>query len=135
MRNGIIYLQPSSKTVKGWLVDTEPVIPAPPDGRNLGAAILEALALSTTGIPHPENLNDPNAAAIVKAAGVKTYQAFIRGAKCVSIERQGDQLVVTPTRNGGWGKAFLFLRETVTCEADATRAGAVLLQAFDACTT
>ncbi len=66
----------------------------------LGAAVLAALCASRTGVPAPER-SSRNESAAVTAAGYRSYRAFVRDAVLVMVERAGDTVLLTPTRNGG----------------------------------
>ncbi len=73
----------------------------------LGAAIAEALATSATALPDPT----PEAAKrsfipFQDAAEVKNFKTFMRDARRVDIERDGDSVTLTPLDNLGPNNGF-----------------------------
>jgi hypothetical protein len=70
------------------------------DSGKLGDAIFEVLGGSTENISHPtfwKGVFDP----IIQMAGVKSWNAFSKSAKCVEIEFETNRVSFLPTRNLG----------------------------------
>ena len=73
----------------------------------LGAAIAEAMATSTTPLPNPT----PEAAKrsfipFQDAAEVKNFKTFMRDARRVDIDSDGDSITLTPLTNLGPNNGF-----------------------------
>jgi hypothetical protein len=135
LREGKIFIEPISRTVTLWNVSTDPVLISSPDDPDLGLKMLETLGRSMDGLPEPKNLMDEKSTVMVKAAGLRSWRQLIRGAKLVSFSFDGGQVTFTPSRNGGYGKAFLYLADQFHCPAVSEEMAATLLEAFDACRT
>jgi hypothetical protein len=131
LRKGKIFLSPFSKTTKGFLIRWEPIVVTSEDDAQLGRKVLLVLSKSIVNVPHPESWEGPDP--LANAAGVRSYEAFADLAKCVGIAQNDDEVVLTPSKNGGPRKRFLFLKNKIRCqpvEEEVTRA---LKTAFDAC--
>ena len=89
LRAGKIYLHPDSRTVKGFWIACEPILVTNENDRGLGEQVLQILAKSTENIPDPESLASSDSwnsvKALVRAAGVRSYEAFANSAQCVGI--------------------------------------------------
>jgi hypothetical protein len=105
--------------------------------KGLGEQVLEILAKSTENIPDPESLASSDSwnsvKALVRAAGVRSYEAFANSAQCVGILLDDTGVVFVPTRNGGPRKRFLYLKQKLQCQPDEKEVAATLMAAFDAC--
>jgi len=106
-RRSGLYVHSSSKTTSGvWIVGA-PVLNAKKDDvGQLGNAIRQCLEASSEGVPHPKsfaNISDP----LLALAGVKSFNAFAKSAKCVEIEMVGETVTMIPTRNGGGDEGFV----------------------------
>jgi hypothetical protein len=71
--------------------------------------------------------------AMAKAAGARSYEAFADLAKCVEIAQNDDEVVLTPTKNGGPRKRFLHLKNKIRCQPAEEETTQALKMAFDAC--
>lgn len=132
LRNGQVFLSPISRTTKGFLVGSEPLVMSSEDDLELGRKVLWVLSQSTVNVPHPESWVG-RSSAIAKAAGVRSYEAFADLAKCVTMAQNDDEVVLTPTKNGGRGKRFLDLKTKVRCQPVEEEVIQALKTAFDAC--
>jgi hypothetical protein len=98
---GRIFLHPDSKTTAGLWIGSKPISSLDPsDPVELGRAVLAALADSKERVPDPsiwENLSTP----LLKLAGAKSFSAFFRSARYVSIELQNGRVTFSPWRNLG----------------------------------
>ena len=98
---------------------------------------LQILAKSTENVPHPESLATSDSwnstKALVRAAGVRSYEAFADSAKCVGIMLDDSDVVFTPTLNGGYRRRFLNLKTKIRCQPIEKEVAAALIAAFDAC--
>jgi hypothetical protein len=137
LRNGRIYLHPDSRTIKGFWIACEPILVTSENDKGLGEQVLQILAKSTENIPDPESLASSDSwnsiKALVRAAGVRSYEAFANFAQCVGILLDDTGVVFTPTRNGGPRKRFLYLKQKIRCQPVETEVAAALMAAFDAC--
>ncbi|SRR5712691_549403 len=133
LRNGKVFLHPYSGTTAGFWIFSMPVLVLNEGDENTGAQILLALSNSRENIPHPPTwtgLVDP----LLNTAGVKSFNSFMKGAKCVDVSHDQKGVTFTPTTNGGPRKGFVALTgkgiKAGTSEEELTRG---LRAAFDAC--
>lgn len=106
-RKGKLYVHSSSKTTAGlWVINTPVLAVERDDIEEVGRSIRECLTASREGVPHPAsfaNLFDP----VLDLAGVKSFNTFVKSAKCVEIEANDDTTVtLIPTRNDGAEDGF-----------------------------
>jgi hypothetical protein len=132
LRKGKIFLSPFSKTTKGFLIRWEPIVLTSEDDAELGRKVLWVLSQSTVNVPHPESWMG-RSDLMAKAAGVRSYEAFADLAKCVGIAQNDDGVVLTPSKNGGPRKRFLFLKNKIRCQPIEEEVTQALKTAFDAC--
>jgi hypothetical protein len=132
LRNGRVFLNPVSETTKGLLMTWDPLLMSDEDDPDLGRKVLWVLSQSAVNVPHPDSLMG-RSNAMAKAAGVRSYEAFANSAKCVGIAQDDNEVILTPTRNGGRGKRFLQLKTKMRCRPDDTDVAQALRQAFEAC--
>lgn len=123
---------PFSKTTKGLLVAWDPLVMSSEEDSELGKKVLSVLSQSTVEVPHPEKLGI-RSRAMAEAAGVRSYEAFADLARCVAIAQDGDEVIFTPTRNGGRGQRFLHLKTKIRCQPVEEEAKRAFKTAFDAC--
>ena len=137
LRNGRIYLHPDSRTIKGFWIACEPILVSSESGKNLGERVLQTLAKSTENVPDPESLATSDSwnsiKALIKAAGVRSYEAFADSANCVGILLDDKEVVFTPTLNGGYRRRFLDLKTKIRCQPIEAEVAAGLIAAFEAC--
>jgi hypothetical protein len=131
LRNGQVFLNSVSRTTKGFLITCDPLIVS--SDPELAKKVLWALSQSTVNVPHPESWGGGLSKAMAKAAGVRSYEAFADLAKCIEIRQDENEVVLTPTRNGGRGKRFLHLKTKIRCQPTDEELTQALRQAFDAC--
>lgn len=114
----MIFVHGSSKTADGIWILSEPVSRVDAsDISRIGASIRECLAGSRIGVPHPKvfaNLFAP----ILTLAKTRSYQDFIRNAKCVEIVQEGSVIRFNATKNGGVDEGFSQIGVSKEC-ADA----------------
>jgi hypothetical protein len=132
LRKGKVFLNPISKTTKGFLISWEPLIMSSEDDTELGRKVLWVLSQSTVDVPHPESWVG-RSDATAKAAGVRSYEAFADLAKCVTIGQNDEGVVLTPTKNGGPRQRFLLLKTKIRCQPVEEEVTQALKTAFDAC--
>jgi hypothetical protein len=132
LRKGKNFLNPISETTKGLLMTWDPLVLSSEDDAELGRKVLWVLSQSTVEVPHPESFGI-RSRAMAKAAGVRSYEAFADFAKCVSIDQNDNEVVLTPTRNGGRGERFLDLKTKIRCQSVEEDVAQALKSAFDAC--
>jgi hypothetical protein len=102
------------------------------DDAELGKKVLWVLSQSTVNVPQPESWVG-RSDLMAKAAGVRSYEAFADLAKCVGIAQDDDEVVLTPSKNGGPRKRFLFLKNKIRCQPVEEEVAQALKTAFDAC--
>lgn len=134
LRKNKVFVHPDARTTDGvWIFWPPVLMQDAADGVELDAKILEALANSRQGVPHPADwtgLADP----LLQAAGVKSWNTFAQSAKCVEIETAGNRIAFLPTRNGGVRDGFEPLSDkTVSSASEPGELGRSLLAAFAAC--
>lgn len=141
VRKGDVLVSTFSQTSTGaWIGtgETEKLsITSPPS--LLGAAIHQALAASQTGVRHPrqdewKGLEER----LLKAAGVRRYSEFVKGARSVSAELDVHGLRLVPMKNMGAKGGFVHLTDkTLTLQAEATdeEVGQAILRALELCET
>jgi len=132
-----VYLYPYSRTINGLWIGCEPILVTSERHKGLGQEILQTLATSTGNVPDPESLAASDSwnstKALVRAAGVRSYEAFADSAKCVGILLDEKEVVFTPTLNGGYRRRFLNLRTKIRCKPVEAEVAAGLIAAFEAC--
>jgi len=129
--NGHVIIAPVVRTTTGLGLEIEPrSLGASPDINATGAALAAALASSKRIISHPSQDEWKGFfAPFQSAAGVRSYKAFMKEAKRVSVRVIDDHLKLTPQRNLGSKEGF----EPIPDEAvvlsldDMSAAGANLL--------
>jgi len=72
--------------------------------------------------------------ALVKAAGVRSYEAFADSTRCVGMVQDDGVVVFTPSLNGGFRRRFLDLKAKIHSRPVPTEVAEALMAAFDACT-
>src|SRR5260370_31531114 len=132
-RGDRIFLHASSKTTAGvWMLTPSVLAPDQGDPAYLGRAILDALEGSEEGIAHPNSwrgIFDP----LLQLAGVKSWDAFAKSARCVEIEFGTNRVSFLPTKNLGAKDGFEPLPARVESSSPEPEAlGAALLSAFKA---
>jgi hypothetical protein len=97
-----LFVHPWQITDMGVGIASEPYVALPleADAASLGKAALEALDQSGRTVRHPSDWK-AQAAPRLKVAGAKSEKAFQTRACYVSIELDGSQFLVEPSRNGG----------------------------------
>jgi hypothetical protein len=137
LRSERIYLHPDSRTIKGFWIACEPIFVTSEDDRSLGQQVLQVLAKSADNVPDPDSLTTSDSGNVikklVKAAGVRSYEAFADSTQCVGMVLDDAGVVFTPTRNGGPGRRFLNLKTKIRCPPVEEHVAAALLAAFEAC--
>ena len=137
LRNDKIYLHPDSRTIKGFWIACEPIVVTSEDNKNLGEQVLQILAKSTENVPDPVTLVASDTwnvmKTLIKAAGVRSYEAFADSAHCVGMKLDDTGVVFTPTRNGGPRERFLNLKTKISCPPVEAEVALALMAAFDAC--
>ena len=85
------------KTNKAFLAEK------PTERKVLGLQLLEALAESVQGIPHPDPYDDPNPHTdhALEQSGVKSRSTFMKTAKLVQVWRTGKDLTIEAWKNCG----------------------------------
>jgi len=133
LRRNKVIICPVSDTTDGVGVICAPIFNLDAnDVLGLGEATLEALQLSRKGIPHPapmewSKLSEP----VLKAAGVGSWNAFVRSAKDVIVRFETNRVVYIPTRNLGPRDGFAAISERERSSAPtAAEVGPALLAAF-----
>jgi len=106
--NGILVVAPVVRTTSGHGLEINPQnLGACPDREAVEAAITSAFAQSGRIVPHPAQSEwkgsfDP----FLKAAGVRSFKAFMSTAQSLTIDEEDGALAVTPSRNLGAKEGF-----------------------------
>lgn len=139
LRDGAIFLHPDSRTTKGFWIACEPLLVTTESDKALGEQVLQTLSRSSENIPHPESLASSDSRGVmyelVKAAGVRSYEAFANSTKCVGIRLGETGVEFTPTLNGGYRRRFLYLKQKIRYQPVPEEVTRALISAFDACET
>jgi hypothetical protein len=131
LRGDAMFLHADSETTAGVWIATEPFLrlEASISDIELGKAIQRALQGSKRQVPHPQfRAGMSLVAPLLKLAGVKTWRAFERGAKCVSIQAELSEIAIVPEIRVGDNRGFQpLVAETITVGAseDAALGAAV----------
>ncbi|MBI3536329.1 MAG: hypothetical protein HY070_02010 [Chloroflexi bacterium] len=129
MRGDTIYIFSSAETHNGLRLASEPMLKldahSPP--QTIGAAIIRALEAAQSGAPAP---NDMRAIThgILKFARVKSWKAFVMGARYFFIAWDGARVEIIP---GVPAKGGAFLHDptrTAHCALDAAAIGKIILR-------
>jgi hypothetical protein len=137
-RNGEWYYQPSSKATTGLWIATPPQVQVSSrdSQQRKGEAALEVLNASQQGVPLPEDTGSVIAPLLTRA-GVKSWPEFMKKAKGVGLELEGNQLTVTPHRQIPRSKGALegIEDQHILLPADASpdEIGAALEEAMSRC--
>jgi hypothetical protein len=99
-----MYVSPCHKTEAGfWVADKYVSVVLNED--DIGNAVVEALSRSRSPVPTPEpdvDLVRP----LISAAGVSSWSAFSKSAKCVDVLLDDGKLEITPYANMGGSDGF-----------------------------
>lgn len=110
-RGSKIYVHSLSKTTAGlWIINTPVISVDGGDFRALGRSLQKCLEASSECIPHPKSFTDLFEP-MLDLAGVKSFNTFVKSAKCVEIELNGEMATLIPTRNEGADDGFAPLPE------------------------
>ncbi len=116
VRDSRCFIGTSDRTTDGvWIGRGNTTVVHLDQNEALGAAVLDALRLSRTKIPHPAQSEwtavrrrslDP----IVAAAGLRSWRSFIRSAQLISVHLEADtlelELYERDDRRSGFFKSF-----------------------------
>jgi hypothetical protein len=131
-RRGMVYLHPLSRT-KSWIYMATPpfLAVARLDTERIAEAVRKVLAASRPLIDEPP---DDVMDALYTMAGVRTWTAFVRGTRLLSLEQNGGVIELIPCRNGGGREGFQSIEGRAIKVPEASDAlGAVVGAALDAC--
>lgn len=110
LRRGRYVAHSSSLTTDGlWIANgTFDLLDADAGDKELGAAVRRMLDASRSGVPAPDLRGGPSPFAPVLAAlGLRSFATYAKGTRHVDVEQDGDEVLVTPTRNGGAREGFV----------------------------
>lgn len=101
-RENRIIVCANAEVSDGYIIDHEPfvLLEEPVPARDLGRAVGEALDRFRTGVAAPSS-TDEFLSYFAALAGVDSYQTFMRGARHLTVEREGDMLSFVPMKNDG----------------------------------
>lgn len=135
-RKGKVFVHSSSRTTAGvWIINAPVLAVDVQDLKGIGDAVRKCLAASREGVQHPQSftkLFDP----VLSLAGVKSFNTFVKSAKCVEAEARTDaSLTLIPTRNEGADGGFAPLPNTAEAALDSDEAvGAAVAAALSSST-
>ncbi|HLN28312.1 MAG TPA: contact-dependent growth inhibition system immunity protein [Gemmataceae bacterium] len=95
----------------------------------------QALSKSRQGVPLPKP-EDNLVVGILQMANVKSWSAFMRAAKCISLELEDGRLSIVPhSKLGSKGALESISEKTIVMPADASpeEIGAAMEEAFTRC--
>jgi hypothetical protein len=131
------YFGSSSQTTVGVWIGSPPELKLEVNATAaaIGDAVIQVIHASKSPVPHPSNWDDlPNP--MLDLAGVKSWRAFEKGAKCCSLEMENEELRLIPHRRLGPNRGFEpILNATVEVSSHSTpeQIGAAIATAFLAC--
>jgi hypothetical protein len=137
-RNGEWYFQPSSMATTGLWIATPPLVQinSHDSRQRKGEAALEVLNASQQGIPLPQDTGSVIVPLLTKA-GARSWTEFMKKAKCVGLELEGDKLTIMPHRKLPRPKGALegMPEKAIVLSADtsAEEIGAALEEAMSRC--
>lgn len=136
LRRGRHVAYSSSHTVDGFWVANGvfELLDTAAGDQELGTAVRRMLDASRTGIPARDLRNGPSPfAPILDALGLRTYATYARGTLHVHVERNGDDVLVSPSRNGGAREGFVGddAQAVRLTDPDDAELGAALRSALD----
>ena len=136
-RENKIYLDSESRTTAGVWIGTGPVIvleESEPSSRK-GNCLREVLRHSEEGVPHPTSWGHL-AKPLLNLAGVTSWSNFAKSAVCCSVQLEGDQLQLVPSKNSGPRGGLRTNQDrkmVISFNASDEELGLLLEKAFDAC--
>lgn len=139
-RDGKYFVHAIALTTEGISVYSEPVfaIPDTAEPKELGEAILAALNCELVVVPQPRTRAEWKSpmTRLLSLAGVKTFSAFCKSAKCVFVEEENGRVTIAPTQNADARGTFLGVsgHEVHTRQKDPARLGAIVQEVFRAST-
>jgi hypothetical protein len=111
-RKGSVFIHAEDQTVDGaWIAEPPFVTIVSPSATALGGEVLSALARSRLEVPHPTTWKPDRLEPLYSAAAVKNWAAFVRGARCTSVERRVASVSVLPMKNVGAAGGFVPIEE------------------------
>lgn len=99
LKNGKIYIQAYAETASGgWIAFGQVHVRRTDDLESLRSSILEALAHSTRGVPHPsqqgwKDVQRP----MLEAVGAKNWASLAKGARAVGLECENGIVRLIPS--------------------------------------
>lgn len=138
LRAGEYIVQPYSETEDGfWVLDGQPIrLASGASPGELGQAIRDALAVSRRDIANPPRDTDA-ARPLLEMLGLRDYATYARGTRSVGVRTadtpDGEQIKITPKRNGGPRTGFTPLKEhRVVFSYDSPgQLGKAVIEAFE----
>jgi hypothetical protein len=133
-RQGCLYVRTSSKTTQGsWTEVGEcTVLEVGEDSAVLGDAVRKHVAASTHGVPFQGRGTPREPDLLVKAAKVSSRSRFDKTSKCVSVDVDSNEIVVSPHKNNMPGFTVITGSEIrIPLDAEATILGREVLHALE----
>lgn len=136
-RNGVWIFHTDCKTTAGVWVAAAPFLRSDGDPAELGECLVQVLNSSVEGIPHPtqwSNLFNP----VLELAGVKSWNAFVKGAMLVGIESDTNDITLTPHRTLSPKEGFEPIHDcsvSLLADAAASKLGTALSEVFGHCSS
>jgi hypothetical protein len=136
-----ILIATVDRTVVGYSITTPEISKLPVDAifESIGQTVKKHLSLSKTEVPAPSDFNTLYQE-FLKAAGFENAKAHYKGARYLSIYQKDNEIVITPTVNGGaTGKegGFLGSKDIPTIHVNASisdnELGAQIRKAWSNC--
>lgn len=125
LRGHRLVIYASSQTRDGfWITNgTFELLDRDAEDEELGAAVLRVLATSRVGVRTPNLRRAPSPfTPVLDALGLRSWNAYARGALHVHVERSGRTVELTPSRNGGTKEGFVGDPERTVALTDPARA-------------
>lgn len=120
-----------------WVIDSLPtLLPQHTLVEQLGATIQDMLGRSRAGLPELARDSRP-ARPMLDMLGLRSYAAFTKGAKSISVHLDGHAIDITPDHNGGSRDGLtpiLEAKRILSDDASAELLGAAVIAAFEQAT-
>lgn len=138
LRAGEYIVQTYSQTEDGfWVLDGQPIrLPSDASPGELGQATKDALEVSRQDIANPPREAN-TARPLLEMLGLRDYATYARGTRSVGVRADdtpdGEQIKITPKRNGGARNGFTPLKEhQIAFSYDSPgQLGKALIEAFE----
>jgi hypothetical protein len=131
-RKGMLIVETASQTTDGVFIGegVPAVLPLESTRETIGGALLSALGLSKTGVPHPTEWKGAGRE-LYEAVGVRRWSEFVAGCKSCSVTMSPSRIRFEPSRYREDYRGFAPMPEaefSIPANADPGQIGVALLR-------